>query len=371
MKNKFILLFCLVFMLAGCGVRLCLSTPKTIELKVDSVEIEKLNNGVEVTVADKMLVIEKSEYGDVSIDAKVVQKEEILDARTLDERSLITTVFGPEAAVAGIPLEPKKEASKVSVRKSFIGEDSRQLHPFMANKIVSSDSIENPVKWAKEEMEFSVNYSFVRAGTAYIKTKGVMDTALGKAYVVETTAKSASVIDAVFKVRDINYSFISLKDFSSFGYSQSLREGNYIRDEWLTFDVNKKTYSGVMRKKDGQDRMIDGVIPGPVQDMLSSLFFMRQQDLSGNKDIILDVTNREVTYPMVVKILKRETIKTGAGKFKCVVVEPMFRGEGIFIQKGKSLKVWLTDDEYKMPVKMETKVFIGSVNAELESYKRG
>jgi len=117
--------------------------------------------------------------------------------------------------------------------------------------------------------------------------------------------------------------------------------------------------------------MIDGVLPGPVQDMLSSLYYIRQQDLSGKQDIILDVTNRDVTYPLKVIVLKRETIKTSAGKFKCVVVEPQFRGEGIFIQKGKSLKVWLTDDEYKMPVRMETKVFIGTVNAELEKYQRG
>ena len=65
-----------------------------------------------------------------------------------------------------------------------------------------------------------------------------------------------------------------------------------------------------------------------------------------------------------------ETVKTSAGKFPCIVVEPQFRGEGIFVSKGKSLKVWLTDDEYKMPVKMESEVFIGSVSAELLEYKR-
>ena len=67
----------------------------------------------------------------------------------------------------------------------------------------------------------------------------------------------------------------------------------------------------------------------------------------------------------------KDTVKTKAGTFKCIVVEPMISGEGIFVSKGKSLKVWLTDDEFRMPVKMTVEVFIGSVKAELDSYKRG
>ena len=39
-------------------------------------------------------------------------------------------------------------------------------------------------------------------------------------------------------------------------------------------------------------------------------------------------------------------------------------------QEQKSLKVWITDDQYRMPVKMEVEVFIGSVSAELLEYKR-
>jgi hypothetical protein len=62
---------------------------------------------------------------------------------------------------------------------------------------------------------------------------------------------------------------------------------------------------------------------------------------------------------------KRETIKTKAGKFKCVVVEPFMREEGIFIQKGRKLQIWMTDDERKIPVQMRVEVFFGHVSARL------
>lgn len=222
--------------------------------------------------------------------------------------------------------------------------------------------------WQGEQLKYGIYYSFVKAGTAFIKNRGLVDINGQKAYVIQTTAFSAPVIDTVFKVRDINLSWLDARNFYSLGYSQSLREGNYRRDEWVTFDYKTNTYKGELSKKSGT-RAIAGTLTKPVLDMLTSLYFVRSQNLRNGQDVIFDIINREEQYPLVVKIVGRETIKTPAGKFKCVVVEPQFRGEGIFVSKGKNLRVWLTDDDRKMPIKMKTEVFIGSVSAELLEYK--
>ena len=59
-----------------------------------------------------------------------------------------------------------------------------------------------------------------------------------------------------------------------------------------------------------------------------------------------------------------------AGKFKCIKIEPRLKGEAIFKQKGR-LWVWVTDDQYKIPVKMDSKVIVGSISTELKSIKNG
>lgn len=223
--------------------------------------------------------------------------------------------------------------------------------------------------WAGEELKYGLYYSFIKAGTAYIKTRGISTLGGRDAYVIQTTAFSASAIDPFFKVRDINYSWLDAENFYSLGYSQSVREGSYKRDEWLTFDYENNLYYGEVQKK-SEPRVISGALDSPVLDMLTSLYFVRAQELTPGKDAVFDIVNREKQYPLLVKVLRKETVKTAAGKFDCIVVEPQFRGEGIFVSKGKSLQVWLTDDEYKMPVKMKTEVFIGSVSAELLEYKR-
>jgi hypothetical protein len=68
---------------------------------------------------------------------------------------------------------------------------------------------------------------------------------------------------------------------------------------------------------------------------------------------------------LVVRVLRREKVKTKAGRFSCLVVEPGMREEGIFIQKGRKLQLWLTDDDRKVPVLMQVEVFFGHVTARL------
>lgn len=296
----------------------------------------------------------------------------------------VLNASAPIAAAENLPADKAPEARIARDRHnqtlpapaqdvpSFEGEETislegRRLSP-LAYEPLLQDKPQN-APWKNETLKYGLYYSFIKAGTAYIKNRGLTDIGGRKAYVIQTTAFSAPVIDAFFKVRDVNYSWLDAENFYSLGYAQSVREGNYKRDEWLTFDYAQNLYYGEIQKKDAP-RVISGPLPAGVLDMLTSLYFVRAQKLTAGTDVVFDIINREKQYPLVVKVLGKERVKTAAGTFDCVLVEPQFRGEGIFVSKGKSLKVWLTDDEYKMPVKMKTEVFIGSVSAELLEYKR-
>ena len=283
------------------------------------------------------------------------------------------TSFGPEQAAALIAKQRAEQTlqtppadTPVFKKEELLPTSGRLLNP-LAYEPIHPDNTHAP--WSNESLKYGIYYSFIKAGTAYIKTRGLTEYHGKTAYLIQTTAFSASGIDAVFKVRDINYSWLDTQTLYSLGYSQSVREGNYVRDEWVNFDPENKRFYGEIKKKE-EPRMVAGELDQPVLDMLTSLYFVRSQPLETGKDLSFDIINREERYPLLVKVLGKETIKTKAGKFNCWVVEPQFRGEGIFVAKGKSLKVWLTDDEYRMPVKMAVEVFIGSVYAELLDYKR-
>lgn len=281
--------------------------------------------------------------------------------------------FTPQKAAALIAKDRQNQTlstppadTPVFKKEGTIPLQGRLLNP-LAYEPVLPDNTHAP--WSNESLQYGIYYSFIKAGTAYIKTRGLVSKNGKTAYVIQTTAFSAKVIDSMYKVRDINYSWLDANSLHSLGYSQSLREGNYRRDEWITFDDENGRFYGQVQKKE-EPRAIAGELKQQVLDILTSLYYVRSKPLQVGHEITFDIINREEQYPLVVKVLGKETVKTDAGKFSCWVVEPQFRGEGIFVAKGKSLKVWLTDDKYRMPVKMSVEVFIGSVTAELLAYKR-
>ena len=61
----------------------------------------------------------------------------------------------------------------------------------------------------------------------------------------------------------------------------------------------------------------------------------------------------------------RETLKTPAGTFDTIIVEPVLEGVGGIFKKspGATLRVWLTDDAYRYPVKVKSDVAVGSFTA--------
>ncbi len=249
-------------------------------------------------------------------------------------------------------------------------DDGRLMHPWAKAQEVAEQPA-NPVPWAGEKLKFEISWAFITAGEAELNFNKIVDADGIPAYTVEALAKSYSVIDAVFKVRDINMSWIAAEGFRSLGYWQSVREGRYNRDEWIKFDYKDNSFKTYKKDKHGKITSWDNNFKGSaVFDMLSSLYYVRTLRLPLKTTVFFDIVNRNRQYPLKVEVLRKETVKTAAGKFDCIVVEPMISGEGIFVSKGKSLKVWLTDDEYKMPVKMTVEVFIGSVSAELVKYSR-
>jgi hypothetical protein len=214
-----------------------------------------------------------------------------------------------------------------------------------------------------ERFEFSVGYGMINAGTAVMEIPDMVKLDGRKCFHIVSTAQSNKVFSVFFKVDDKVESFMDAYGLYSLRYDKHIREGKFKTDMSMTFDQDKHLalYYG------GRDTF---QVPDYVQDVLSAFYFVRTQDLQVGKSIMVDNHTDKKTYPLEVRVLRKEKVKVPAGEFNCLVVQPMLKTPGIFEQKG-SLTVWLTDDEVKMPVLMKSKVIIGSISTELTSYKLG
>jgi hypothetical protein len=221
--------------------------------------------------------------------------------------------------------------------------------------------------WLNEKMRFAVSWGFITVGYAEMNTENIVLVDSVPCYHIVSTAQSTSFVDTFFKVRDRNQTWITYDNFYSKGYTKLIREGTYFWDEWVSFDYSTNTFTGQKRTREGAIEPTTGQIPGPVQDIFSALYFVRTLDLKVGQSVEMDVNSRQ-NWPLIVSVLKTETVKVPAGKFDCILVEPKLRDKGLFVQKGKSLKVWISNDKRRIPVKMEAEVFIGNVSVELEEY---
>jgi len=165
-------------------------------------------------------------------------------------------------------------------------------------------------------------------------------------------------------VRDSNESWIDAQSLSSLKFVTNISEGNFQKTETLVFDQVNRTYEIVEKKQSGKT-------PAWVQDVLSSLYYLRTKKLSVGKSYKFDAQSGDKSWPLTARVSAKEKVLLAMGQFNCFVVEPQIReGAGIFQSNGE-LKVWLTADKKKMPVKMSSKIPIGSIVVEAESINPG
>lgn len=245
---------------------------------------------------------------------------------------------------------------------------------------ISSDTISSPndlirgtlplsadytkVPWFGEKLTFKLQWGVLTLGEATLGVSEIVDFNGQPAYHIISTAKTYPFGDRFYKVRDINESWIHVGDLRSLGYSKKLREGKFFRDEWVIFDYDNKTWLSKRVNKDASFKYSTGTLPGAVQDILSAIFMIRPEPLNVGDEVVFDV-NTKKNWPLKIKVLRKTTIRVPAGRFRCVIVEPVLREEGLFIQKGKKMQVWLTDDKRHIPVMLRVDIILGKISGYL------
>jgi hypothetical protein len=71
---------------------------------------------------------------------------------------------------------------------------------------------------------------------------------------------------------------------------------------------------------------------------------------------------------MSVKFIGRETVECDKGKFRCIKLRPMLQ-EGRVFREQEDMVIWVSDDGNKIPVKVETKILVGSIKMDLVDYE--
>jgi len=248
-----------------------------------------------------------------------------------------------------------------SVDSGDVAKDSltlklRELAPSTLKRVVPNSSF-----GVGERLEFSITYGPIVAGTAVMEVKEITRYNDHRCFRLVSTAESNKFFSVFFKVDDRVESLMDVYGLFSLHFEKHLREGKYRADRYVDFDHSQRLAFAA------EDTI---PIKQYVQDALSSLYYVRTLNLHPGNSVFVENHSDKKNYSLEVKVLRRERVRVPAGEFDCLVVEPMLRASGIFKHKGK-LTVWLTDDRFRIPVLMKSKVAVGSIASKLKGYTLG
>ena len=216
-----------------------------------------------------------------------------------------------------------------------------------------------------ENISYVVFYNalgiFVNAGSARFTTS-LTKVSNKTAYHLVGTGTTNSKYDWIFKVRDRYESYIDTATLKPYKFVRSIEEGGFKKYENVTFNQNTNTAitnDGVFK------------VPNCVQDVLSSIYYARNIDFKkykiGDKIPFSMFIDNEV-FNMYIRYLGTETIKTRYGKFNTYKFKPLLV-KGTIFEGGEKMTVWVTQDQNKVPVRIESPITIGSVKVDLMGYQ--
>jgi len=212
-----------------------------------------------------------------------------------------------------------------------------------------------------ERLVFDVNYGFITAGSAVLEIPALDSLGGRKCFRVEFRVNSLPSFSWIYRVEDRYVTYIDAATIAPWKFEQRVREGSYSRDFVAEFDQRRNVA-----------RTSEGTYPVPpyVHDILSAFYFARTVDytpLKAGDQVQLYNFYKDKTYDLLVRVLGRQQLEVAAGTFNTVVIEPLVREGGLIKSEGR-IVIWLTDDERKIPIRVNTKVVIGSIDTELKEY---
>ena len=225
-----------------------------------------------------------------------------------------------------------------------------------------------------EEITYDVHYFKVSAGELKLKVDPFSVVNGLKAYTFITEIRTKGVFSNFYSVEDRVETLVDYATLVPSVYELHVKETNQLREAKALFD-NKKNIATFWEKKvttkSGEEQKKEQweILPYS-QNVFSAVFYMRAFQWEEGKQYAFRVANDNENLVFTGKAVRREILDTELGPMKAVVIEPKITLKGAFKPIG-DIYVWLSDDEHKYILRIECKIKIGTLVAEVIKIQPG
>jgi hypothetical protein len=219
-----------------------------------------------------------------------------------------------------------------------------------------------------EWFKFRIHYGFINAGYATLEVEETIKDnkslyhAIGKGYTVGMSR-------FFFKVDDNYESYFDKVTNKPFQYVRKIDEGGYTKNQEGFFNQEKNKVL-VKDYKNKTEKTFS--VTENVQDIVSTFYFLRNHPnidkLKVGESIVVDMFFDDEVYKFKLKFIGKEDLKTKFGTAPTMIFRPIVQSGRVFKEE-ESLTVWISDDENKIPLRIKANLAVGSIKADLDSFK--
>ena len=207
-----------------------------------------------------------------------------------------------------------------------------------------------------EFLEYKIHYGPVDAGKATLKVQFEEGN-----YWFVAEGKSTGLFNLFFKVRDYYESIIDTNCLCPIYFYRNVREGNYKK-------IEKVFFNEAFHQAESTRDTIS--LPTNHQDILSVFYYLRSQNLDNflpGDTIPVQVYLDDEFMSSNLSYLGRDTLKTKFGYVPSTMWAPQLEVGRVFDEKN-GMKIWVSDDVNKIPLRIETPVLVGSIKMDLVQF---
>lgn len=311
--------------------------------KIKQVDTQKLAKNEEFETQVKIFIPEE-----VSTEAK---EDAVLPVK-------ISTVTESQKVKSVKVSKPKKVDFKKEIKRE------PEIEPFEGFE--GRRPLKDPFR-VGEKVTHRVHYFNVTAGTLDIEVRPFAQVNGKKSYNFYLGIKSSPFFSNFYSVNDSATTLMDFEKLIPSVFTLHVREKAQVREARAYFDhesLEAKYWEKKVTDKDGeQEKKLEWEILPFSQNVYSTVFYMRTFQWDVGKEVQFRVAHDKDNLVYRGKALRREKIKIEAGEFSALVIKPEFELKGKFQPSGDNY-IWISDDDRKLILKIESKIKIGTLVSE-------
>lgn len=211
-----------------------------------------------------------------------------------------------------------------------------------------------------QTLHYQAEWRLFSAGSATIRMEPV-----GREQHIVATADAIGAVGLLYHVQDRIETFVDPKTFCALRLHKHTEEGLRRLETEVTFDQSRnKSVLTEKNLRNNENKRQENETPGCVEDVLSAIYYVASLPLTPGTVHHFPLNDGGKTTEVRVTVEAREDVKTPAGTFKTVRVQPT--SESGLIKNRGQMWIWYSDDGAHIPVQVKARLFWGTLAFQLQ-----